>query len=124
MEDNVLRDCTTPATRLSCSLEPVPGRTQHPSSKLHSYNAGERPEEIVKSDYDSSDTNCRFERVDSDKSDPDHRQGAADNPDNPEWEDRGRSESGAETSDPGTLSEQTELFPINRERAKYIEVSQ
>ena len=124
MEDNVLRDCTTLATRLSCSLEPVPGRTQHPSSKLHSYNAGERTEEIVKSDYDSSDTNCRFERVDSDKSDPDHRQGAADNPDNPKCEDRERSESGEETSDQGTLSEQTELFPINCERAKYIEVIQ
>ena len=124
MEDNVLRDCTTLATRLSCSLEPVPGRTQHPSSKLHSYNAGERPKEIVKSDYDSSDTNCRFERVDSDKSDPDHRQGAADNPDNPKCEDRERSESGEETSDQGTLSEQTELFPINCERAKYIEVIQ
>ena len=120
----MLRDCTTPATRLSCSFEPVPGWTQHPSSKLHSYNAGERAEEILKSDYDSGVTNCRFERVDSDKSDPDHRRGTADNPDNTEWEDRGRSESGAETLDPGSLSEQTQLFPINCERAKYIEVIQ
>lgn len=97
MEDNVLRDCTAPATRLSCSLEPVPGRTRHPSSKHNSLKAGEEPEEISTSDYDSGDRNLRVDRVSSDLSDPGHDQGADDRPDTSE---------------------------DNCERAKYIEVIQ
>ena len=106
----MLRDCTAPATRLSCSLEPVPGRTRHPSSKHNSLKAGEEPEEISTSDYDSGDRNLRVDRVSSDLSDPGHDQGADDRPDTSE--------------DPGTLSDQIRLLPINCERAKYIEVIQ
>lgn len=114
----MLRDCTAPATRLSCSLEPVPGRTRHPSSKHNSLKAGEEPEEISTSDYDSGDRNLRVDRVSSDLSDPGHDQGADDRPDTSE--DRELSEA----SDPGTLSDQIRLLPINCERAKYIEVIQ
>ena len=120
MEDNVLRDCTAPATRLSCSLEPVPGRTRHPSSKHNSLQAGESPEEISTSDYDCGDRNSRVDRVSSDLSDPGHDQGADNSPDTLDSEDREI----REASDAGTLSEQIKLLPISCERAKYIEVIQ
>mgnify|MGYP001283524601 CR=1 FL=1 len=108
----MLRDCNTPATRPSCSPEPVPGQTPHPSS----YKAGERPEEITR---DSADINWR---VNSDLSDPNHEEGAADNPDTPGSDDKELRESGDEAPESGTLSDQIKLFPINCERAKYIEV--
>ena len=108
----MLRDCNTPATRPSCSLEPVPGRIPHPSS-YKDYKAGE----IITND--SGDINWR---VNSDLSDPNHEEGAADNPDTPGSDDKEHSESGDQASDSGTLSDQIKLFPINCERAKYIEV--
>ena len=107
----MLRDCNTPATRPSCSPEPVPGQTPHPSSS----KAGERPEEITR----DSDINWR---VNSDLSDPNHEEGAADNPDTPGSDDKELRESGDEAPESGTLSDQIKLFPINCERAKYIEV--
>ena len=116
----MLRDCTAPATRLSCSLEPVPGRTRHPSSKHNSLKAGDSPEEIFTSDYDSGDRNLRVDRVSSDLSDPSHDQGADGSPDTLDSEDIEI----REALDPGTLSEQIKLLPINCERAKYIEVIQ
>ena len=112
----MLRDCNTPATRHSCSLEPVPGRIPHPSS-YKDYKAGESQEEIIASD--SGDINWR---VNSDLSDPNHEEGAADNPDIPGSDDKEFSELGDQASDSGTLSDQIKLFPINCERAKYIEV--
>ena len=112
----MLRDCNTPATRPSCSLEPVPGRIPHPSS-YKDYKAGESQEEIITSD--SGDINWR---VNSDLSDPNHKEGAADNPDIPGSDDKELSELGDQASDSGTLSDQIKLFPINCERAKYIEV--
>ncbi len=112
----MLRDCTAPATRLSRSLEPVPGRTRHPSSKHNSLQAGESPEEIYTSDYDCGDRNSRVDRVSSDLSDPGHD----DSPDTLDSEDREIRVS----SDAGTLSEQIKLLPISCERAKYIEVIQ
>ena len=72
------------------------------------------------SDYDSRDENWRVDRVNSDLSDPDHEQGAADTTDSPDCGDRG--ESSGDELDSGALSDQINLFPINCERAKYIEV--
>ena len=109
----LLRDCNTPATRPSCSPEPVPGQTPHPSSS----KAGERPEEIITSDSDDNDW-----RVNSDLSDPHHEEGAGDNPDTPGSDDKELRDSGDEAPDSRTLSDQILLFPINCERAKYIEV--
>ena len=109
----MLIDCTT-ASSSSCSLEPVPGESLHQSSRSDQNKIrGTLTSDHVSSDHDSGDNYSRVNSVNSEQSEPNHGEGAADSPDTDNT-----------VLDSGTFSEdeRTNLIPINCERAKYIEV--
>ena len=105
----MLIDCTT-ASSSSCSLEPVPGESLHQSSRSDQ----NKIRGTVTSDHDYyNDNYSRANSVNSEQSEPNHGEGAADSPDTDNT-----------VLDSGTFSEdeRTNLIPISCERAKYIEV--
>ena len=110
----MLIDCTT-ASSSSCSLEPVPGESLHQSSRSDQNKIrGTVTSDHVSSDHDSGDNYSRVNSVNSEQSEPNHGEGAADSPDTEDT-----------VLDSGTFSEdeRTNLIPISCERAKYIEVT-